>query len=109
MSDHGVSGVLELPIYIENDFEVDDNGVCSILTVLFVDDDEDAQEFRVNLDRLVEDYIDWNRDNGYEGYQQLYSVAHEFARHAARMREVAVQLEDSELHVGDLYDLDMED
>lgn len=109
MSDHGVTGVIELPIYIENDFEVDEDGVCSILTIIFAGEDDDAQEFRVNLEHLVDDIIDWNRDEGYSGYQQLYSIAHEFTRHAARLREIAVQLEDSDLHVGDLFDIDLED
>ena len=50
MSDHGVAGVIELPIYIENDFEVDEDGVCSILTIIFAGEDEEAQEFRVEGD-----------------------------------------------------------
>lgn len=95
--------MLQVPIYLENDFEVDDDGVSFIITSLFVGDGEEAQEIRIQLDDVVEALCEFYGD--VDGYQHLYLVAHELSRAAEVLREKAGIIEDSTSAVSDLFNL----
>ncbi|MDA9855364.1 hypothetical protein N9C80_02935 [Paracoccaceae bacterium] len=95
--------LLQVPIYLENDFEVDDDGVSFIVTSLFVGDGEEAHEIRTQLDDVVEALCEFYGD--VDGYKHLYLVAHELSRAAEVLREKAGIIEDSTSAVSDLFNL----
>lgn len=96
---------LSLDISLENDLEIDADGVLHIITFIFVDDSDEPTEVRLSFEEVIEGLIDFYRDDPIEqaGYQQLYSIANEFTRHADRLRDVAGQMEDRNI-AGDLFD-----
>ena len=101
MSDYLQDVELTVNAFVDNDFEMDDDGKCYIVNLIYVDE-EDPVEARVDLDGVVENLIEHNND--LQGYQDLFSIAHEFARQAERLRDVASRFEDSEGAVLDLFD-----
>ena len=94
---------LQIPIYVENDFEVDYDGVSFIVPSLFVGGAEEAQEIRIQLDDVVEALCEFYGD--VDGYQHLYLVSHELSRAAEVLREKAGIIEDSTSAVSDLFNL----
>ena len=94
---------IQVPIYLENDFEVDDHGVSFLVTSLFVGDEEVAQEIRTPLDDVIEALCEFYGD--VTGYTHLYLVAHELSRAAETLREKAGIIEDSTCAVNDLFNL----
>lgn len=103
MSEYGADITLDVPIHVDHDFEVDKDGVSYLVTFLYVGEEEDATEARVDLEGVVTDLCDFYGD--VEGYKQLYLVAHEFQRLAEKLREKAGYIEDSPAAVGDLFNL----
>jgi hypothetical protein len=98
---------INLDISVENDLEVDADGNFHLVTLLFVEDHDDPNEIRINFEEVVENVIDFYRDDPSSniGYGQMYSIANEFIRHATRLREVAGYMEDKTV-MGDLFDED---
>jgi len=97
---------LKVDVSIENDLEVDPDGNFHILTLVFVEDNEEPSEVRIRVDEVIENLLDFYRDGASDnstGYQQMYSIANEFERHADRLREVAGYMEDRTI-MGDLFD-----
>ena len=97
---------MQVPIYLQNDFEVDEDGVSYLLSSVYIGDDDEPQEIRVLFDDLInvlcEDFGD------VDGYQHLYVVAHELSRSAEILREKAINIEHSFSPVKDLFDIDDE-
>ena len=60
----GPVSTLQVPIYLQHDFEVDPDGISYLLSSVFISDEEEPQEIRVLLDdviyRICEDYGDVN-------------------------------------------------
>jgi len=98
---------ISLDMSVENDLEVDAEGVLHILTFIFVEDNDEPVEVRLSFEEMIENLIDFYRDDPLEkaGYRQLYSIANEFIRHADRLRDVAGYMEDRNIS-GDLFDDD---
>ena len=92
MSDYTQDLELVVKTFVDNDFEIDDNGRCYIVNIIFTTDEDEPQEARVDLDGVVENLIECHND--LQGYQDLFSIAHEFSRQAERLREVAGRFED---------------
>ena len=69
MSTIGPESTLQVPIYLQHDFEGDPDGISCLLSSVFISDEEEPQEIRVLLDDVIdgicEDYVDVN------GYQHL--------------------------------------
>ena len=101
MSEYGSDIVLETSVHVDHDFEIDDHGVSNIVTFLYANDDEEANESRVSLEGVISGVIDFYGD--LDGYQKLYSIAHEFSRLAEQMRGVAGRIENSTDAVDDLF------
>ena len=99
-----VQADLNLTIYCTNELEVDRNGNSFIVNVIYLGEDDDPVEVRVDMSDVIEDMIEDYGDT--EGYQHLYMVAHELARHAETLREKASYIEDSTNAVGRLFDVD---
>ena len=102
MSNYGTDA-LHVPIDLEHDVEVDDDGISYLISNVYVGESEDSQELRVPMEDVTESLCDYYGD--VEGYQHLYVVAHEFSRVAEALREKAVLIEDSVSAVSDLFDL----
>ena len=103
MSNYEPDTTLQVPIFLQNDFEVDDDGISYVISSVFIGDEEEATEVRIRLDDVIESLCDFYGDT--EGYRHLYLVAHELSRAAEVLREKAVTIEDSISAVHDLFDL----
>jgi|TARA_R110000744_G_scaffold166885_1_gene284192 hypothetical protein len=107
MESNGVDVALPVQCYLENDLEVDEEGVCNLVTLMYLGDEDDPIEVRVPFESVVELVMDTHREFGVDMYQSLYSIAHELARSAEDMRTVAGQMEDSLSAAEDLFDGDI--
>ena len=95
---------LELPITVENDLEVDNEGMFYVVTFLFPDESDDSVETRIPFEHIIDNLIDFYReDHTPAGYGQLYMIANELHRHADNLRSVAEHLEGKHLNE-DLFD-----
>jgi hypothetical protein len=103
MSNFGTDASLHVPIYLEHDVDVDDDGISYLVTTVFVGDVDDAQEVRVPIDCTIESLCEIYGD--VDGYQHLYVVAHELSRASEELREKAGHIEDSVTSMNDLFDL----
>ena len=107
MSNYGTDASLTVPISLEFDVDVDDDGISYFVGSLFVGDQEEGQDIRVETDAVVESLCDYYSD--VDGYNHLYVVAHELSRIAEILRDRAGHVEDSVLATNDLFDLTDED
>lgn len=103
MSSIGPDSTLQVPIYLQHDFEVDPDGISYLLSSVFISDEDDSQEIRVLLDDVIDGICEHYGD--VNGYQHLYMVAHELSRSAEVLREKAALIEDSVCAVNDLFNL----
>lgn len=69
MSTIGPDSKLQVPVYLEHDFELDPDGISYLLSSVFRNNEEESQGIYVLLDDIIdgicEDYGDVN------GYQHL--------------------------------------
>jgi hypothetical protein len=107
MGNYGTDASLQVPVSLEFDVDLDDDGVSYFVANVYIADTDDSQEIRVETEEVVESLSDFYGDP--EGYQHLYIVAHELSRVAEQLREKAGLIEDSITAVGDLFDLDYDD
>ena len=102
MSNYGTDA-LHVPIDLEHDVEVDDDGISYLISNVYVGGEEDSQELGVPIDEFIEALCEYYGD--VEGYQHLYVVAHGLSRAAETLREKAGLIEDSVSAVSYLFDL----
>tara|TARA_R110000823_G_C15653047_1_gene471188 strand:- start:56 stop:376 length:321 start_codon:yes stop_codon:yes gene_type:complete len=103
MSEYGSDVEHTTSIHINHDIDIDDDGISSIVTFIFIDDSEDPLETRINLEGVTDELCDEFGD--LNGYQHLYNIAHEFTRLSEKLRESAMRVEDSPAYIDDLFDL----
>ena len=103
MSENGIEASLQVPIFFTNDFDVDENGVSYLVTLVYVGDEDEPTEMRLPLDDVTASICDQYGD--VEGDKYLYLVAHELTRVAEVLREKAVTIEDSVSAVSDLFNI----
>jgi hypothetical protein len=103
MSNYEPDCTLQVPIFIDNFFEVDDDGISYVISSVFIGDEDEPTEVRVPLDEVIESLFDCYGD--IEGYRHLYLVSHELSRAAEALREKASFIEDSVSAVNDLFNL----
>ena len=103
MSDYKQDVELGFKAYVDNDFEIDENGHCSIVTMIYLGDEDDATEVHAELEAVVDGLLEYLDTIG--SYQKLYALAHEFSRQAERLRVVAGRIEDSDSAIRDLFDV----
>ena len=104
MSDYGSDTYLTLPLHVDHDFVVDKDGVSYIVTFLYAGGEEDeATEVKVDFEGVTDELCEFY--GNINGYQHLYSIAHEFSRVAEKLRTAAGRVEDSTDAVGDLFNL----
>lgn len=81
----GTSVDLTIPIFLDNDFGIDDDGKVSILSFLYVDDNEDAIETKVSFDAVIDAVLDvWTFEPAPDAISFMNSLA--FALHTAADR-----------------------
>jgi len=104
MEDLGNDAVLfedGIPLWVDVDLEVDDDGQLAIVIDLTVDEFDEITIKRP-LFEIVEGLLEDN------DYQMLYTVANELVRESERLREKAQRIEDSTANVSDLFDAEYE-
>jgi|11BtaG_2_1085332.scaffolds.fasta_scaffold22851_1 hypothetical protein len=104
MEDLGNDAVLfedGIPLWVDVDLEVDDDGQLAVVIDLTVDEFDEITIKRP-LFEIVEGLLEDN------DYQMLYTVANELVRESERLREKAQRIEDSTANVSDLFDADYE-
>lgn len=94
---------VDFSIHIENDLDIDDDGISSIITYIYVGEDESSHEVRVELEDITDELCDLYGD--INGYLHLYNIAHEFTRLSEKLREAAMRVEDSPGYIDDLFDI----
>ena len=88
------TATLELPLLVENDLEVDNDGRFYVVSYIFPDESDDSIEIRIEFDQIIDNLIDFYREEqGPASYGQLYLIAHELDRHAHTLRDVAGLME----------------
>lgn len=95
---------LTLPLYCTNEFDVDRNGDSYIVSIIYVGEEDEPAEVRVELSEIIDEMIEEYANP--EGYTYLYMVAHELSRYAEELREKASYVEDSASAVGRFFDID---
>lgn len=103
MSEYGQDVHLSVPMFVDADFDIDDDGICSIVCMIYTNSDEEPEEVFVDFEGVVESFLDFHSQT--INYQTIYSLAHEFNRMSERLREKACLLEDSLPSVRDLFDI----
>ena len=53
MSVNGIETSLQVPVFFTNDFDVDENGVSYLVTLVYVSDEEEPTEIRLSLERRL--------------------------------------------------------
>jgi hypothetical protein len=89
MSDVEVS----VPIFVDNDLVADEDGRVSIVSLMYVGDEDDAVEATVEMESVVRDLVEfWKHDttaDPMEGASVLYTLASECHRFADMMWDAA--------------------
>ena len=90
--------VLEVPIGLEYDLEINKDGVLVVQTELWLDEDmvtPVSMPFYLMVDGLLDST---NKDLNFNTL-----IANDLTREAERVREVAIRIEDSNANVADLF------
>lgn len=85
------TATITIKVRVDTDLETDRNGTLNVVSYVYGDDDEDGTELRTEFETIIENIIEFYESS--EGAQPLYSMAHELARMAERLRAVANALE----------------
>jgi hypothetical protein len=91
---------IDLEIEIENDIEVDADGILQISTWVytssgFSSEDEEGYEVRTPLEDIIESLMEYySEDYSREGYGQMYAIGHELRRLSERLIAAAEHQED---------------
>ena len=97
---------IELPIWVNPALEADDLGGVSLVTWVTLDE-KNPTETRMDFEVLVDEALDYLCGEG--DTIALYTMAHELARHADRIRAVADSLEGDLPFYDSLNDLQDDD
>jgi len=73
-------------VYVENDIEVDEQGNLSLVSLIYQADIDEPMESRTDFDTVIENLIDYYREDVVPGRNQIYSIASELERSADVLR-----------------------
>tara|TARA_R100000935_G_scaffold39484_1_gene60973 strand:- start:356 stop:685 length:330 start_codon:yes stop_codon:yes gene_type:complete len=88
-----------LPLFLDHDFEISDEGILNIKSFLTVGDLDEKEIIKPFFE--VTEYVLENEDMD---YRELYAIANELVSEAERLRTLAQRMEDSTENVADLFD-----
>lgn len=95
--------VVPVAMSVDTDLLIDNDGFF-YLTIDIYQDEDDSQEVKIPFNQLIENLLVFYREEyGVDGYQDLYSIAHELSRQSEKLRESASNMEDS-FNTVDLFD-----
>ena len=103
MSGNGIEASLQVPVFFTNNFDVDENDVSYLVTLVYVGDEDKPTEIRLLLDDVTDSICDQYGD--VEGYKYLCLVAHELSRVAEFLRAKVVTIEDGVNAVSDVFNI----
>lgn len=82
----GTSVDLTIPIFVDNDFGIDDDGNANILSFIYVDDHEDAIETKVSFDAVIDAVLEvWTFEPTPDAISFLNELAHVLHSAAERL------------------------
>lgn len=94
MDDFGTPVDISVPVFVDNDFGVDDEGRVGVLSFIYVGDSEDAIEVSVPFEHVIENLIEyWKMEPAPEAISVLNSLAYIFDDAAQRMWSAVDDLE----------------
>ncbi len=73
--------------FVDNDIEVDDNGRCFIVNLVYTNDEDDPYEAKVDFDGVIEGLIEYY--NNLQGYRSLFTITKELSLKDERLCECA--------------------
>ena len=88
-----------LPLFIDHDFEISDDGMLNLKSYLTVGDLDEKVILKPFFE--ITEYV---LDNEDMDYRELYAIANELVSEAERLRALAQRMEDSTENVADLFD-----
>jgi|TARA_R110002167_G_scaffold62074_1_gene175328 hypothetical protein len=90
-----------IPLWVDVDLDVDQDGVLNIVIDLTVDEFDE-----ITIKRPMFEIVEGILSDGASSYQMLYTIANELMRESEKLREKAQRVEDSTTNVSDLFDAD---
>lgn len=95
MTDNGHTIQINVDVDIENDIEMDRDGVLNVVTMVFEDTDDDPFEVRTPLNEIITGVIEYYADDlSREGYGEMYRLGHALRSASERVLGVAERHED---------------
>tara|TARA_R110000822_G_C15274141_1_gene489506 strand:- start:45 stop:374 length:330 start_codon:yes stop_codon:yes gene_type:complete len=88
-----------LPVFLDHDFEVADSGMLYLNSTLLIGDQDE-----VLIAKTLYEIVDFVLENSESDFRELYAIASELEREAAKLRDVAQRIEDSDGNVANLFD-----
>tara|TARA_R110000744_G_scaffold77081_1_gene152334 strand:+ start:218 stop:547 length:330 start_codon:yes stop_codon:yes gene_type:complete len=88
-----------LPVFLDHDFEVADSGMLYLNSTLSIGDQDE-----VLIAKTLYEIVDFVLENSESDFRELYAIASELEREAAKLRDVAQRIEDSDGNVANLFD-----
>jgi len=88
-----------LPLFLDHDFEISDNGMLNLKSFLSVGDLDEKVILKPFFE--ITEYVLANPEME---YRELYAIANELVSEAERLRTLAQRMEDSTDNVADLFD-----
>lgn len=95
MTDNGHTISINVEVDLENDVEVDDDGVLNVITLVYQEDDQDPIEVKTPMNEIITGVLEFYADDlSREGYGEMYRLGHEFRKMSERVLSVAERHED---------------
>jgi hypothetical protein len=94
--DHNGKIMIDVEIDVENDLEVDEDGVLNVVTFLYRESNEEPHEARVSVETLIDGILEYYADDlSREGYGEMYRLGHELRKCSERVLAAAEAHEDA--------------
>lgn len=95
MTDNGHTIQINVDVDIENDIEMDQDGVLNVVTLVYEDDCEEPTEVRTPFTEIITGVLEYYADDlSREGYGEMYRLGHALRSASERVLEVAERHED---------------
>jgi hypothetical protein len=85
---------LTIPLFVESDFGVDDDGKVSIVTFVEINDEDNLIEVQHSLEQIMTDLLDyWQHSDPSEAISVLSTLAHALNEAAERCWDMVTEVE----------------
>ena len=94
--EHSNKIVIDIEIDVENDLEVDEDGVLNVVTFLYSEAKDEPYEARISVESLIDGILEYYADDlSREGYGEMYRLGHELRKCSERVLAAAEAHEDA--------------